>query len=168
MAYILNGASPLSYIMLFPPHGTRERVVFDNFNTRSHTHLIISIPSIHVVFPFSGHNAHAHLAWGVTRPVRQTARNRLKIGVRREGTVSDDILETRRLPLTDGSDPASICLGARRGGYIWNPIVFDFLLKVHHYFLLKVRPRGLNKRKRLARECGEKVLQQELIEDPHD
>ena len=43
-----NGASPLSYIMLFPPHGTRKRVVFDNFNTRSHTHLIISIRIIHV------------------------------------------------------------------------------------------------------------------------
>jgi hypothetical protein len=28
--------------------------------------------------------------------------NRLKIGARREGTVSDDILETQRLPRTDG------------------------------------------------------------------
>ena len=44
----------------------------------------------------------AHLAWGVTRPGCQTARNRLKIGARREGTVSDDILETQRLPRTDG------------------------------------------------------------------
>ena len=44
----------------------------------------------------------AHLAWGSTRPVRQTARNRLKIGARREGTVSDDMLETQRLPRTDG------------------------------------------------------------------
>ena len=46
-----NGASPLSYIMLFPRHGTRERVVFDNLITRSHTHLIISIRSIHDFFP---------------------------------------------------------------------------------------------------------------------
>ena len=54
-------------------------------------------------FPFfRSHNERAHLAWVVTRPVRQTARNRLKIGARREGTVSDDILETRRLPRTDG------------------------------------------------------------------
>ena len=58
----------------------------------------------------------AHLAWGSTRPVRQTARKRLKIGARREGTVSDDIPETRRLTRTGGGDPASICLGARRGG----------------------------------------------------
>ena len=114
MAYILNGASPLSHIMLFPPHGTRERVVFDNFITRSHTHLIISIPSIHVVSPFSRHNASAHLAWVVTRPGCQTARNRLKIGARREGTVSDDILESHCPTRTDGGDPASICSGARR------------------------------------------------------
>ena len=67
-------------------------------------------------FPFfRSHNARAHLAWVVTGSVRQTARNRLKIGARREGTVSDDILETRRLPRTGGGDPASICLGARRG-----------------------------------------------------
>ena len=93
-----NGASPLSYIMLFPPHGTRERVVFDNFNTGSHTHLIISIRIIHV----RSHFARAHMAWGATGPVGQTARNRLKIGVRREGTVSNGLLETRRLPRTDG------------------------------------------------------------------
>ena len=54
-------------------------------------------------FSFSGAtNARAHLAWVVTRPVRQTARNRLKIGVRREGTVSDDILVSQRLNRTDG------------------------------------------------------------------
>ena len=44
----------------------------------------------------------AHLAWGATGPVGQTARNRLKIGVRREGTVSNQLLETRRLIRTDG------------------------------------------------------------------
>ena len=51
---------------------------------------------------FLSNNARAHLAWVVTGSGRQTARNRLKIGARREGTVSDDILETRRLPRTDG------------------------------------------------------------------
>jgi hypothetical protein len=51
---------------------------------------------------FRSHNARAHLAWVVTGSGRQTARNRLKIGARREGTVSDDILETRRLTRTDG------------------------------------------------------------------
>ena len=59
----------------------------------------------------------AHLAWGATGPVGQTARNRLKIGVRREGTVSNGLLETRRLTRTDGGDLAFICLVARRGGY---------------------------------------------------
>ena len=33
---------------------------------------------------------------------RTRARNRLKIGVRGEGTVSNQLLETRRLPRTDG------------------------------------------------------------------
>jgi hypothetical protein len=48
------------------------------------------------------HNARAHLAWDATGPVCQTARNRLKIGAHRECIVSDDILETQRLPRTDG------------------------------------------------------------------
>ena len=61
----------------------------------------------------------AHLAWVVTRSVRQTARNRLKIGARREGTVSDDILETRRLPRTDGGDPPSIFLARVAGATSW-------------------------------------------------
>ena len=51
------------YIMLFPHHGTRERVVFDNFNTRSHTHLIISIRIIHV-FSFSGATTRARILLG--------------------------------------------------------------------------------------------------------
>ena len=42
------------------------------------------------------------LAWGATGPVGQTVRNRLKIGVRREGTVSNDHLETQSLTHTDG------------------------------------------------------------------
>ena len=49
------------YIMLFPHHGTRERVVFDNFNTRSHTHLIISTPSNRHVFSFSGVTSRARI-----------------------------------------------------------------------------------------------------------
>ena len=72
-------------------------------------------------FSFSGATTRAHLAWGLTGSVRQTARNRLKIGARREGTVSDDILETRRPNRTGGWNPASICLGARRGGNPKNP-----------------------------------------------
>jgi hypothetical protein len=69
-------------------------------------------------------NARAHLAWGSTRQVRQTAQSRLKIGARREGTVSDDLLESRRLTRTDGGDLAYICSGARRGAisYPKNPI----------------------------------------------
>ena len=33
------------------------------------------------------HNPHEHLAWGATGSVSQTARNQLKLGARREGTV---------------------------------------------------------------------------------
>ena len=56
-------------------------------------------------------------AYGLERRValRRPPQNRLEIGVRREGAV---LLETWRLTRTDGWDPASICLGARRGGYI--------------------------------------------------
>ena len=77
-----------------------------NENTRSHT-LQLSISVTHFViqypiFPFSGHNARAHMALGARLALRQTARNRLKIGARREGTVSDDILETQRLHRTRG------------------------------------------------------------------
>ena len=43
---------------------------------------------------FRSHFARAHLAWGATGPVGQTARNRLKIGVRREGTLSNQLLES--------------------------------------------------------------------------
>ena len=82
------------YIMLFPHHGTRERVVFDNFNTRSHTHLIISIRIIHVFASFRSHFARAHMAWGARVALRRASRNRLKIGVRREGTVSNGLLES--------------------------------------------------------------------------
>ena len=59
------------------------------------------------------------LAWGSTGSVRQTARNRLKIGVRREGTVSDDILETRRLT-SHGR------LRLRRRS-VWARVAFPFL-----------------------------------------
>ena len=58
------------------------------------------------------------MAWGARVALRRPSRNRLKIGVRREGTVSNGLLETRRLTRTDGGDPASICLVARRGGDI--------------------------------------------------
>ena len=58
------------------------------------------------------------MAWGTRVALRRPSQNRLKIGVRREGTVSNQLLETRRLTRTDGGDPASICLVARRGGYI--------------------------------------------------
>ena len=63
----------------------------------------------------------------------------MNLGVRREGTVSDDILETQRLTRTDGRDPASICLVARRGGYIankkmgiWLALFFSVLATVVH------------------------------------
>ena len=63
----------------------------------------------------------------------------MNLGVRREGTVSDDILETKRLTRTDGRDPASICLVARRGGYIankkmgiWLALFFSVLATVVH------------------------------------
>ena len=58
------------------------------------------------------------MAWGARVALRQPPRNRLKLGARREGTVSDDLLESWRLPRKDGGDPAYICLGARRGGHI--------------------------------------------------
>ena len=44
----------------------------------------------------------AHIAWGARVALRRPSRNRLKIGVRREGTVSNQLLETRRLTRTDG------------------------------------------------------------------
>ena len=45
-----------------------------------------------------GHNAaRIHLPLAARHALRRPPRNRLKIGVRREGTVSDDLLETRRL-----------------------------------------------------------------------
>ena len=78
---------------------------------------VISTPSNRHVFPFPGAPQRgAHMAWGARVALRRPPRNRLNIGARREGTVSDDILETRRLTRTDGGDPAYICSGARRGG----------------------------------------------------
>jgi len=62
-------------------------------------------------------NARAHLAWGAGLALRRPQRDRLKISLRKEGTVLDELLETRRLTRTDGGDPAYICLVARRGGY---------------------------------------------------
>ena len=56
------------------------------------------------------------MALGARVALRRPAQNRLKIGVRREGTVSNNILETRRLPRTDGGDLAYICLVARPTG----------------------------------------------------
>ena len=60
-------------------------------------------------------NPRAHLAWGATGSVSQTAQNRLKPGPHREDTVSDDLLESQRLPRTDGGDLTYICSVARRG-----------------------------------------------------
>ena len=51
---------------------------------------------------FRSHFARAHMAWGARVALRRPSRNRLKIGVRREGTVSNQLLETRRLTRTDG------------------------------------------------------------------
>ena len=83
------------------------------------------------------------MALGARVALRRPSRNRLKIGVRREGTVSNGLLEARRLNRTDGGDPLSICLGARRGGYIAALLceTSDTFLKVHHY-LLKVQKNG--------------------------
>ena len=55
-----------------------------------------------ITFFLFGVTSRAHLAWGATGPVDQTARNRLNIRERREGTVSNDLLESRRLTRTDG------------------------------------------------------------------
>ena len=75
-----------------------------------------SVDSISRSLPlFRSYNARAHMAWGTRVALRRPSQNRLKIGVRREGTVSNQLLETRRLTRTDGGDPASICLVARRG-----------------------------------------------------
>ena len=54
------------------------------------------------------------MALGARVALRRPPRNRLKLGARREGTVSDVLLETRRLTRTDGGDLAYICLVARR------------------------------------------------------
>ena len=58
------------------------------------------------------------MAWGARVALRRPPRNRLKLGARREGTVSDDILEARRLTRTDGGDLAYICLVARRVSFL--------------------------------------------------
>ena len=67
------------------------------------------------------------MALGARVALRRPAQNRLKIGVRREGTVSNNILETQRLPRTDGGDPASICSVARRGGISQSVSTFNSL-----------------------------------------
>lgn len=70
----------------------------------------------------TSHNSRAHLAWGAGLALCRPQRNRLKIGLRREGTVSDDLLETRRLTRTDGGDPAFISVWSRVAGATswWN------------------------------------------------
>ena len=82
------------------------------------------------------------MALGARLALRRPSQNRLKLGVRREGTVLNHLLESRRLPRTDGRDPASICSRARRGGISLcltsdNLLKVNTFLKVHHY-LLKV------------------------------
>ena len=44
----------------------------------------------------------AHVPWGARVALRRRAQNRLQIGVRREGTVLDDIVETYRSTRMDG------------------------------------------------------------------
>ena len=89
------------------------------------------------------HFARAHMAWGARVALRRPARNRLKIVVRREGTVSNQLLESRRLTRQDGGDPSSICSGARRGGIslcsahrivIWNYNCWGFI----YWFITKI------------------------------
>ena len=66
----------------------------------------LQIPFAILNFPFClffrSHFARAHMAWGARVALRRPSRNRLKIGVRREGTVSNQLLETRRLTCTGG------------------------------------------------------------------
>ena len=50
---------------------------------------------------FRSHFARAHMAWGARVALRRPSRNRLKIGVRRESTVSNQLLESQRLTRTD-------------------------------------------------------------------
>ena len=62
-----------------------------------------SVDSISRSLPlFRSHNARAHMAWGARVALRRPSQNRLKIAERIEGTVSNNILETQRLPRTDG------------------------------------------------------------------
>ena len=109
-----NGACPSLRTPTSSPNGAVELVVPPplqiggrpptpkNIFSLSLTHSVIHFCS-HLTFSvFRSHNGARASCLGRNRPVRQTARNRLKIGARREGTVSDDILETRRLPRTDG------------------------------------------------------------------
>ena len=65
---------------------------------------LLAVPGKIVRNPFQSHNSRAHKPLAARLALRRPPRNRLKIGVRREGTVSDDILETWRLPRTDGGD----------------------------------------------------------------
>ena len=83
------------------------------------------------------------MALGARVALRRLPQNHTKLGAHGEGTVSDSLLETQRLIHPDGRDPASICLGARRGGYIAALLceTSDTFLKVHHY-LLKVQKNG--------------------------
>ena len=71
--------------------------------------------------PFSTSQRSAHMALGARVALRRPAQNHLKIGVRREGTVSNGLLESLRLTRTDGGDPAYICSVARRGGTLKIP-----------------------------------------------
>ena len=49
----------------------------------------------HVLCPlFQSYNARAHMAWGTRVALRRPSQNRLKIGVRREGTLLSDLLES--------------------------------------------------------------------------
>jgi len=58
-------------------------------------------------------------AYGLERRValRRPPQDRLKIGVCIEGTKSDNLLKSQRLPRTDGGDPASIYLARVAGLY---------------------------------------------------
>ena len=143
-----NGASLLSYIMCcFLPHGTRERFVLyliisqqtwraqpitvpetQRAWTPANQILMPNVIDFITFFPFSGVTSRARISLGARQgSVGQTARNRLKIGPRREGTVSNGLPVTPHGRLRSGVDLS----GARRGGSIAT-------LKVHHY-LLKVQ-----------------------------
>ena len=107
---------------IFPGINVRksEKNMVSSFYTKFNKTLFIYFFAFISVFDTIFHLAtrSAHMALGARLTLRRPSQNRLKLGVRREGTVSNHLLESRRLPRTDGWDPASICSRARRGGIL--------------------------------------------------